>query len=218
MRFSTVPSGLIATLILGIVSGFDRPADAESPVVSIETNRGTIVAELDAENSPVTVENFLQYARDGFYDDTVFHRVIPAFMIQGGGRDANLKKKPTRAAIKNEAANGLKNDPYTLAMARTGDPDSATSQFFINTNANDNLNRPSPDGHGYAVFGKVIEGTEVVDAIEQVETGKHPDPDFPGLMMSDVPTEIIKIESVTILSGDPKEPSDAPETIDAVQD
>lgn len=190
-----------AVVTITAITAGPNPAAADNPIVSIETTAGTITAELFADQSPKTVENFLQYARDGFFKGTVFHRVIPNFMVQAGGRDVNLAKKPTRDPIVNEASNGLKNDKYTLAMARTGDPNSATSQFFINTADNNNLNRPQPDGHGYAVFGKVIEGTEVVDAIEQTPTGRHADPDFPAAMLSDVPVEPIKIESVTIVSG-----------------
>ena len=191
------------TLVLLAISalGLARPAAAADPVmVSMETTRGTLMLELFPDQSPQSVENFLQYARDGFYDGTIFHRVIPGFMIQGGGFTAEMRKKPVGSPIKNEASNGLKNDHYTLAMARTGDPDSATSQFFINTANNANLNRPQPDGHGYAVFGKVVDGTDVVDSIEQVATGRKSVTGMPG-PLSDVPVETITIESVTILSG-----------------
>jgi len=142
-------------------------------MVILHTSHGDIAIELDAENAPKTVENFLQYVRDGHYDNTVFHRVIENFMIQGGGMEPGLKQKPTRAAIANEAANGLKNKRYTVAMARTNDPHSATSQFFINVADNDFLDFKSPGGNGwgYCVFGKVVKGQEVVDRIKSVPTG-----------------------------------------------
>ncbi|MCX7813888.1 MAG: peptidylprolyl isomerase [Tepidimonas ignava] len=137
--------------------------------------RGVITLELDAAKAPKTVENFLAYVRDGHYDGTIFHRVIDGFMIQGGGFEPGMKQKPTRAPIENEAANGLKNDRYTIAMARTQAPHSATAQFFINVADNDFLNHTAPtlQGWGYAVFGRVIKGTEVVDAIRQVRTGRR---------------------------------------------
>jgi peptidyl-prolyl cis-trans isomerase B (cyclophilin B) len=140
-------------------------------MVKLHTNQGTITLELDAEKAPVTVANFLEYVNSGFYSNTIFHRVIPNFMIQGGGFEPGLKQKQTNAPIKNEAANGLKNDIYTIAMARTGDPHSATAQFFINTKNNSFLDYPGQDGWGYCVFGKVVEGKEVVDAIGKVKTG-----------------------------------------------
>ena len=147
-------------------------AQKEAPVVELHTSMGLIVIELDKGNAPVTSENFITYVEEGFYDGTVFHRVIPNFMIQGGGMTADMDQKKTHASIKNEADNGLKNDKYTVAMARTNDPHSATAQFFINTKGNDFLNFRSPtmQGWGYCVFGKVIEGQDVVDAIEQVDT------------------------------------------------
>ncbi|MFG5778260.1 peptidylprolyl isomerase [Comamonas sp. J-3] len=144
---------------------------ADNPKVKLATSMGDIVVELNPEKAPKTVENFLQYVNDKHYDGTVFHRVMNGFMIQGGGFTPDMKQKPTRAPIPLEAKNGLKNDTYTIAMARTGNPDSATSQFFINVKNNDSLNAPSPDGHGYAVFGKVVSGTEVVDKIKAVATG-----------------------------------------------
>lgn len=141
-------------------------------MVKLHTSKGVITLELDAEKAPVTVENFLQYVRDGFYDGTIFHRVIDGFMIQGGGFEPGMSQKPTRDSIKNEAGNGLKNDVYTIAMARTSNPDSATAQFFINVANNSFLNfsSPTPQGYGYAVFGKVIEGKEVIDAIKKMRT------------------------------------------------
>ncbi|MCC7040488.1 MAG: peptidyl-prolyl cis-trans isomerase [Burkholderiales bacterium] len=141
--------------------------------VLLKTSKGAIELELDAENAPATVDNFLRYVRDGHYDNTVFHRVIGGFMIQGGGMEPGLKQKPTRAPIANEATNGLKNRKYTVAMARTSEPHSATAQFFINVADNDFLDykSPSANGWGYCVFGKVTAGQDVVDAIEAVPTG-----------------------------------------------
>ncbi len=142
--------------------------------VELTTTAGAIRIELDDAKAPKSVENFLAYVRAGHYDNTVFHRVIKGFMIQGGGMEPGMKQKPTREPIANEANNGLKNDKYTIAMARTNAPHSATAQFFINTVDNDFLNfkSESPQGWGYAVFGKVVAGTEVVDAIEKVKTGR----------------------------------------------
>ena len=136
-------------------------------------NHGVITMELDAEKAPKTVANFVQYVKDGHYDGTIFHRVIDGFMIQGGGFDSKMNQKPTRATIDNEANNGLKNDKYTVAMARTSAPHSASAQFFINGAKNDFLNFRSPtqDGWGYAVFGKVVSGTEIVDKLSKVATG-----------------------------------------------
>lgn len=144
---------------------------AKSPIVIIETNMGSIEVELNQEKAPLSVKNFLSYVDEKFYDGTIFHRVINNFMIQGGGMDEKMKEKKTKASIKNEAANGLTNDTGSIAMARTADPDSATSQFFINVNDNWGLNRPSPDGHGYAVFGKVTSGMHIVNRIKMVKTG-----------------------------------------------
>lgn len=142
-------------------------------MIKLHTNFGVIGIELDHEKAPVTAANFEQYVKDGFYDGVIFHRVIKGFMIQGGGMDADMKEKQTRATIENEAANGLKNDKYSIAMARTSAPHSASAQFFINTTNNDFLNfkAPNPQGFGYAVFGKVVEGFDVVDQIEGVKTG-----------------------------------------------
>lgn len=142
-------------------------------MVKLHTNKGIITLQLDAEKAPVTVKNFLEYVNSGFYNGTIFHRVIGNFMIQGGGFEPGMIQKKTNAPIKNEAANGLKNDKYTVAMARTGDPHSATAQFFINVKDNDFLNYPGQDGWGYCVFGKVVEGKEVVDAIRNVKTGNR---------------------------------------------
>jgi peptidyl-prolyl cis-trans isomerase B (cyclophilin B) len=142
-------------------------------MVKLHTNFGTIVLELDAAKAPETVKNFLAYVEAGHYDNTIFHRVIDGFMIQGGGFEPGMSQKPTNAPIQNEAANGLKNDRYTIAMARTGDPHSATAQFFINVKDNTFLNHTAPSGQGwgYCVFGKVIEGMDVVDKIKGVKTG-----------------------------------------------
>ena len=162
-------------------------------VVSLQTNMGDIKLELDAENAPVSTENFLTYARDGHYDQTIFHRVIPGFMIQGGGFTADMSQKSTKAPIKNEADNGLKNERGTIAMARTQVVDSATCQFFINLTDNDFLNHQgkSPNAYGYAVFGRVIEGMEVVDNIAKVKTGN-------AGMHQDVPKDTVLIESVSV--------------------
>ena len=167
---------ILAILLVGLCV---LPAQAASThatkgkvkMVKLYTNQGTITLQLDAEKAPVTVKNFLEYVNSGFYSNTIFHRVIPNFMIQGGGFEPGLVQKNTNAPIKNEAANGLKNDIYTIAMARTGDPHSATAQFFINTKNNSFLDYPGQDGWGYCVFGKVVEGKEVVDAIGKVRTG-----------------------------------------------
>lgn len=144
-------------------------------MVKLHTNHGTITLQLDAEKAPNTVKNFLDYVNSGFYDNTIFHRVIDSFMIQGGGFEPGMKQKPVNAPIQNEAANGLGNDKYTIAMARTSDPHSATAQFFINTKDNGFLNYTASNsqGYGYCVFGKVVEGTEVVDAINKVKTGNN---------------------------------------------
>ncbi|KAF0812734.1 Peptidyl-prolyl cis-trans isomerase cyp18 [Andreprevotia sp. IGB-42] len=162
--------------------------------VKLTTNHGDIVLELDDAKAPLTVANFVQYVQDGHYDGTVFHRVIDGFMIQGGGFTPGLKQKDTRETIKNEASNGLKNDAYTVAMARTPDPHSASSQFFVNVANNDFLNfqTPTPQGFGYAVFGKVVEGKEVVDAIKAVKTGSSG-------FHQDVPKEDVLIVKAEVL-------------------
>jgi len=143
-------------------------------MVELQTNHGNVRLELDAERAPKTVENFLNYVRSGQFDGTIFHRVIDGFMIQGGGFEPGMKQKPTKAPIVNEANNGLKNERYTIAMARTSDPHSATAQFFINVADNAFLNHTAPtaQGWGYAVFGKVVEGQDVVDKIKGVKTGR----------------------------------------------
>jgi peptidyl-prolyl cis-trans isomerase B (cyclophilin B) len=164
-----------------------------SKFVELNTTQGTIRLELDDAKAPDSVRNFLAYVEKGHYDGTIFHRVIKGFMIQGGGFEPGLKQKPTDAPIKNEAANGLKNDHYTVAMARTGAPHSATAQFFINATDNDFLNfrSESPSGWGYAVFGKVVAGSEIVDAIEKVRTGNKGGYD-------DVPLEDVVITSAKV--------------------
>ena len=168
------------------------PVAAQAPQVKLATSLGDIVLELDQSKAPKTVANFLQYVQDKHYDGTVFHRVIDGFMVQGGGFSADMVQKSTRAPIAQEASNGLKNDQYTVAMARTGNPDSATSQFFINVKDNAMLNAPQPDGHGYAVFGKVVQGKEVVDKIRGVPTGRKNG-------MQDVPTTPVTITSASVL-------------------
>ena len=162
--------------------------------VLLKTNKGDITLTLDAAKAPKSVANFLQYVKSGHYDGTIFHRVIDNFMVQGGGMTAGMKQKPTGAEIENEANNGLKNDRYTVAMARTSDPHSATAQFFINVNDNDFLNYTAPNaqGWGYAVFGKVTDGMDVVDTIRKVKTGSSG-------FHQDVPAEDVVIEKATVL-------------------
>ena len=164
-------------------------------MVKLHTNLGTITLELDAGKAPATVANFLQYVNDGHFSKTVFHRVIDSFMIQGGGFEPGMKQKPVRAPVKNEASNELKNEVYTIAMARTSDPHSATAQFFINVANNDFLNfsAMTPQGWGYCVFGRVAAGTEVVDKIKKVRTGSRS-------MHQDVPVEDVIIERTEIVS------------------
>lgn len=144
-------------------------------MIKLETNLGDITIELDSEKAPLTAKNFLEYVNSGYYDNTVFHRVIDGFMIQGGGFEPGMKQKPTRAPIQNEAANGLKNEKYTISMARTSDVHSATAQFFINVADNASLNHTSstPGGFGYCVFGRVVDGKDVVDKIRKVKTGSR---------------------------------------------
>jgi peptidyl-prolyl cis-trans isomerase A (cyclophilin A) len=164
-------AGLATALALSLPLA--APAQDKSPRVRLSTSLGDIVVELDAAKAPKTVENFLQYVSDKHYDGTVFHRVIGNFMIQGGGFTTDMQQKATRAPIALEASNGLKNDRGTIAMARTSNPNSATSQFFINVVDNAGLNAPSPDGHGYTVFGKVVAGMDVVDKIRAVPVGNR---------------------------------------------
>ncbi len=185
---------LVSALLLLTSTG---QALADNPKVRMETTAGTITIELYPDKAPKSVENFLAYVDEGYYDGTVFHRVIDGFMIQGGGFTDDLQKKPTKEAIENEADNGLKNERGTIAMARTGDPHSATSQFFINHKDNDFLNHSgkNPRGWGYAVFGKVTDGMEVVDKIATAPTGGK------GPFPTDVPESTIVIEKVTRIDG-----------------
>jgi peptidyl-prolyl cis-trans isomerase B (cyclophilin B) len=178
---------------LSAIAGGQTTTGDTTVNVRMQTNKGEMVLELYADKAPITVENFIEYAKSGFYNGTIFHRVIPAFMIQGGGFEPGMKEKDTKAPIKNEADNGLKNDLGTIAMARTPDPDSASSQFFINAKDNDFLNytSPTPQGWGYCVFGKVIKGMDVVNSIEKVSTGNSGG-------HGDVPKEDIIIEEVTV--------------------
>jgi cyclophilin family peptidyl-prolyl cis-trans isomerase len=168
-------------------------AATAAPTVEMQTSMGRIVIELDSEKAPKSVHNFVQYVNEGFYNGTVFHRVIPGFMIQGGGFTVELEQKPATRKVDNEARNGLKNDRGTIAMARTADPHSASAQFFINHRDNAALNHPSPDGWGYAVFGKVTQGMEVVDRIAGVATGNRS-------MHQNVPLEPVMIRSVKVIS------------------
>ena len=186
---------LMAAPLMAVGLGLSSAhAAAPDPAVKLETNYGDIVVRLDARKAPISTANFVQYVKSGFYDGTIFHRVIKNFMVQGGGFTPDLKQKETRAAIRNEADNGLKNKKYTIAMARTGEPHSATAQFFINTKDNDFLDFKSqtPQGWGYAVFGKVIKGQEVVDKIAAVTTGKKG-------YYDDVPMENVIIKKAVIV-------------------
>jgi len=171
---------------------FSIAAHAANPQLEVKTSQGTVTIELYQDKAPKTVENFLQYAKDGFFNGTIFHRVIPGFMIQGGGFTPDLKQKDTRAQIQNEAKNGLKNETGTLAMARTGDPHSASAQFFINLKDNSFLDYPGRDGWGYAVFGKVVQGFDVVQKIALVPSGN-------AGPHQNVPNTPVIIESVKLL-------------------
>ncbi len=182
MRF-----GVLTLVLLGLAA---TQVEAKNPMVIIETNQGNIKVELFADKAPVSVKNFLSYVDDKFYDNTIFHRVISNFMIQGGGFEPGMKQKKTKDPITNEAGNGISNERGTLAMARTSDPNSATAQFFINVKNNDFLDRAkAQDGVGYAVFGRVVEGMDVVDKIKSVETG------FKN-RFQDVPVEDVVIKSI----------------------
>ena len=186
--------GLLATCCLALTLHSPDAAAQDNPVVVIETSLGTITAELDQAKAPLSVDNFLQYVADGHYDGTIFHRVIKGFMLQGGGFTPDMQQKPVRDPIKNEATNGLANDRGTLAMARTGVVDSATSQFFINTGTNNgflNNSGTTQDTYGYAVFGKVTDGMDVVATIEDVDTGTNGP-------YSDVPNTPVEILSITV--------------------
>jgi cyclophilin family peptidyl-prolyl cis-trans isomerase len=177
-----------------IAGGWLAVTALAAPSVEMQTNMGRIVIELDSEKAPKTVANFVQYVNEGFYSGTVFHRVIPGFMIQGGGFSVDLAQKPAPRKVQNEGKNGLKNERGTIAMARTADPHSASSQFFINHRDNAALNYPASDGWGYTVFGKVTQGMEVVDKIAGVATGSRS-------MHQNVPLEPVIIQSVKIIPG-----------------
>ena len=190
---------LLLVVALGLVpmAGYTQDKQPEGVgmvTVKMETTKGVITLELDGNKAPETVANFVEYAKAGFYDGTVFHRVIPGFMVQGGGFDTDMKQKKTNAPVKNEADNGLKNDTGTVAMARTSDPNSATAQFFINVKDNDFLNHssPTPQGWGYTVFGKVTDGMDAVRSIEKVKTATNHG-------MQDVPMMEVVIRKVTVV-------------------
>ncbi|HTY20792.1 MAG TPA: peptidylprolyl isomerase [Geobacteraceae bacterium] len=183
---------LFLLLFCGVAAAAGGEQAGKNPVVLMETSMGEVKIQLDPQKAPITVQNFLDYVKAGFYKGTIFHRVIPGFMIQGGGFTADMQEKRTRAPIKNEGDNGLKNERGTIAMARLPNPDSATAQFFINVVNNDGLNRPLPDGFGYAVFGRVISGMEVVDKIAKVKTVMR-------MGMQDVPENNVLIKSVRLL-------------------
>lgn len=182
-------AALLAAVTLVVAAGLAPAAQSNAPVVVIATSLGDITVALDAAKAPLSVENFLAYVKAGHYDGTIFHRVIKGFMVQGGGMTPDMSEKPTRPPIKNEAANGLKNERGTLAMARTAQVDSATSQFFINTGTNNGFLDHKVRDYGYAVFGKVVGGMNIVDKIEGVKTQ-------PG----DVPVEPVIIKSIRVKS------------------
>jgi cyclophilin family peptidyl-prolyl cis-trans isomerase len=203
-RFLTAAFALVSAFAISASAFASGPAQAapaakpaavtatgSAPVVVMKTSMGEIQIKLYKDKAPVSVENFLAYVNKGFYDGTIFHRIIPTFMVQGGGYTADMTKKPTAAPIKNESQNGLKNTRGTLAMARTADPGSATAQFFINVVDNPGLDYPKPDGHGYAVFGEVIVGMDVVEKIKALPTGVKAG-------MRDVPNNTVTIESVRL--------------------
>ena len=204
--FLKITSGALLALSLGIsttatlaqtsIKPATKPNDQGKTMSSVKftTSMGNFTIQLDAAKAPKTVENFLQYVRDGHYTGTIFHRVIGNFMVQGGGFEKGMKQKPTRAPVANEADNGLKNEEYTVAMARTSDPHSASAQFFINVKNNSFLNfsSPTPQGWGYAVFGKVTDGTDTVDAIKKVQTGNKGG-------HGDVPTVDVVVEKAEVL-------------------
>ncbi|MBU0637787.1 MAG: peptidyl-prolyl cis-trans isomerase [Planctomycetes bacterium] len=193
-RFATDRVVITVTEASGAADG----GDSSLPRVKVRTSLGDFVVELDQENAPITVANFLEYVNDRFYDGTIFHRVIPAFVVQGGGFTPGMVRKDTRDPIVNEASNGLKNDRGTIAMARTNDPDSATSQFYVNLVDNDSLNASGSSG-GYAVFGKVVSGMDVVDLIATVETTSKAG-------ANDVPVDDVKILGVTLIETEGDSP------------
>jgi peptidyl-prolyl cis-trans isomerase A (cyclophilin A) len=187
---------IIASLFF-MTSLLASAAALAGPKVEFKTTMGNFVVELDSAKAPKTTANFLNYVNSGFYNGTIFHRVIDGFMIQGGGFTPDLTQKPTNAPVASEAQNGLKNQTYTIAMARTSDPDSATAQFFINVKDNEGLNYPNAMGDGYTVFGKVISGTQTIDAIRKIPTMVASAPRMGR--MSDVPSKTVTIESATAL-------------------
>ena len=187
-------SNLLKPLVILSAAAASPGGLAAEPQVDVRTGFGTIRVELYPEKAPKTVENFLQYVRDGHYNGTIFHRVIPGFMVQGGGFTLDMAQKPTRKPVPIESSNGLKNDVGWLAMARTPDPNSATAQFFINVSNNGFLNYPGQDGHGYTVFGKVVNGMDVVNKIGGVPTGTKGS-------HRDVPQQPVVIESVTVVGS-----------------
>ena len=181
-------------LAFATLASLALPAFAANPMIEMKTSQGDIVVEVFADKAPESANNFVQYVKDGFYDGTVFHRVIDGFMVQGGGFDEKMNQKATRAPIENEAKNGLRNERGTLAMARTADPHSASSQFFINLVANTALDYPSRDGWGYAVFGKVVKGLEVVESIAKQPTANR------GFHQN-VPVEAVIVNSARVLEA-----------------
>jgi len=185
------------TLFVFAITCFATQMAIAGPKVEFKTTMGNFVVELDDVKAPKTTANFLNYVKSGFYNGTIFHRVIDGFMIQGGGFTPDLVQKPTDAPVASEANNGLKNNTYTIAMARTSDPDSATAQFFINVKDNEGLNYPNAMGNGYTVFGKVISGAQTIDAIRKVPTMVAPAPRIGR--MADVPTKPVVIESASII-------------------
>ena len=185
------------TLFVFAITCFATQMAIAGPKVEFKTTMGNFVVELDDVKAPKTTANFLNYVKSGFYNGTIFHRVIDGFMIQGGGFTPDLVQKPTDAPVASEANNGLKNNTYTIAMARASDPDSATAQFFINVKDNEGLNYPNAMGNGYTVFGKVISGTQTIDAIRKVPTMVAPAPRIGR--MADVPTKPVVIESASII-------------------
>jgi peptidyl-prolyl cis-trans isomerase B (cyclophilin B) len=188
-----VKRALLAALVAAFMTGCGAEAADKNPVVVIDTSKGTIKVELYQDKAPITVKNFLQYVDDKHYDGTIFHRVISDFMIQGGGFEPGLKEKKSNDPIKNESSNGLSNERGTIAMARTGEPDSATAQFYINVKDNPNLDKAKArDKVGYCVFGKVIEGMDIVDKIKEVKTHS-------AKGMDDVPVDDVTIKSVRVV-------------------
>ncbi|MCK4121477.1 peptidyl-prolyl cis-trans isomerase [Ralstonia pseudosolanacearum] len=188
LRIRSLFAGLVCALAVSVSA-----AAAPAPRVQFKTSMGDFTVEVYPDKAPKTVANFLQYVKDGFYKGTIFHRVMDGFMIQGGGFTPDMKQKDTRAPVEIESKNGLKNDKYTIAMARTMDPNSATAQFYVNVVNNDMLNYPGQDGYGYTVFGKVVEGTATIDKIKGMETTSK-------LPHQNVPVTPIVIESATLVT------------------